>query len=471
MTAISRAAAVILTAAPFKGQGRARLTGLRPAVLSLAAALSLSVAGASGALAESLTLAQAYERMMSGEIEFEILDLERDVAAEVSRQARGALRPRVALNFEINTIDQNVMASDNESYGEARSRYGTTTMELTIRQPIYDAARWRQMGVADAQRELTRVKAEQARNDLIAQMTDSFLDVAQAQFLVRRSGSVIRTRQAFVAMLEASREAGRADLSTLLRAEGDILSAEGDLSEAEMERTQALFSFARFVGGEVTAVALTDNRFGMIGSEDLRRSLTRERLFDISPQMQIARAELALAQKLHHRSKAGYLPTVNLTAEVGVDETDGALFGGGSKIRNGKVGVGIEVPLYQGAVQQSLVREEAIRVQIAERRLELTRRLVGREFDALTAAEQRAAQRIGVLARHASAAAEALRTVRAEEEAGRVSADVVLERGLNVETIDIEMQVARLQQLRLQLRLLGLFGALDVNALSRQLNG
>ncbi|MGN0931434.1 TolC family protein, partial [Falsigemmobacter intermedius] len=160
-----------------------------------------------------------------------------------------------------------------------------------------------------------------------------------------------------------------------------------------------------------------------------------------------------------------------LTAEVGVDETDGALFGGGSKIRNGKVGVGIEVPLYQGGVQQSLVREEAIRVQIAERRLELTRRLVGREFDALTAAEQRAAQRIGVLARHASAAAEALRTVRAEEEAGRVSADVVLERELNVETIDIEMQVARLQQLRLQLRLLGLFGALDVNALSRQLNG
>ncbi|MFC3311262.1 TolC family protein [Falsigemmobacter intermedius] len=351
--------------------------------------------------------------------------MERDVAAEVSRQARGALRPRVALNFEINTIDQNVMASDNESYGEARSRYGTTTMELTIRQPIYDAARWRQMGVADAQRELTRVKAEQARNDLIAQMTDSFLDVAQAQFLVRRSGSVIRTRQAFVAMLEASREAGRADLSTLLRAEGDILSAEGDLSEAEMERTQALFSSARFVGGEVTAVALTDNRFGMIGSEDLRRSLTRERLFDISPQMQIARAELALAQRLHHRSKAGYLPTVNLTAEVGVDETDGTLFGGGSKIRNGKVGVGIEVPLYQG----------------------------------------------GVLARHASAAAEALRTVRAEEEAGRVSADVVLERELNVETIDIEMQVARLQQLRLQLRLLGLFGALDVNALSRQLNG
>jgi len=421
--------------------------------------------------AATVTLRQAYDRMMSGEIEFQVLDLERSVAAELARQARGALKPRVMLNFEYNFIDQDVVSSDNQSYAKGASRYGTMNVALTMVQPLYDAARWRQMAVADAQAELVRAKAEEARNALIGQMAERFLDVAQAQFMLTRSGHISKARRDFVALLNAQMDAGRADLSTLLRAEGEILSAESDRSSAEMAMTEALFELARFTGGDVTGVSLSDNRFGVVDSANLHRTLTRERLMAMSPQVQIAEAELVVAQKVLARTHAGYLPTVNLKAELGLDHTDGSLFGGGSQISTNKIGVGVEVPIYQGGVQQSRMREERMRVEIAERRLELSRRVVERQYEALVAAERRASERLGVLSRQKGSASQALLTVQAEEGAGRVSADTVLERRLNSDVIDIELQVARLQQLRLQMRLFALFGALDVTALSRQLNG
>ena len=430
-----------------------------------------ALAGLSPLHAQVITLAEAYKRMMAGEIEFQVLNLERDIAKELAEQARGELRPRIGLNFKVNHIDQNIISSDNKQYDEGQSSYGTRSVALTLTQPLYDPVAWRNLDVSQAQTKLTHAKAEEARNQLVGEMVDAFLDVAHAQFALQRAKHVVGARRDFVEMLNAQVEAGRADLSAVLRAEGEILSAEGDVSSAEMQLTEALFGFARYAGGDVSGVSLSNNNFGYVGSAALRKALTRNSLLQMNPQMQIALAEVDIAKKVLHRTAGGYLPKANVEAEVGIDDTDGSLFGGGSRVRTNKIGLSVDVPFYQGGQQASRMREQKLRLQIAERRLELTRRMVLRQYDALIAAERRAAERAGVLSRQANAANEALVTVRAEQGAGRVGADSVLERKLNADVIALERQAARLQQLRLQMQLYRLFGALDVEALSRQLNG
>lgn len=435
----------------------------------LCAVLGATVPGLAGA--DTVTLAQAYQRMMADTPEFEILGLEHDVAEELVRQAKGERRPRIGLGFQANQVRQDIISSDNTTYSQGKSDYPTLNVTLSFTQPIYDAGRWRQMGVAEAQRALVEAKAERARNDLVSQMVDKFIDVAQAQFMVQRSQTVIAARTRLVDLLDEQVQAGRADLASSLRAQGEILSAETDESNAQIQLTQSVYELARFAGPEVTAVSLSDNRFGVVDSANLRSQLTRERLLQIAPDIQIAKAELDVAQKSLSQIKAGHLPTADLVAELSTDETDGSLFGGGSHIQTNQVGVAVTIPIYQGGIISSKVREAEKRVEIAQKKIDLATRTVLRQYDALIAAEKKTSTRIAALSAQRDTAGSALQASKQEEASGRVGADVAMEQQLRVDVFGLETQAARLQQLRIQSQLFSLFGAFDVNAVSREMQG
>lgn len=435
--------------------------------LALAAAFLIPLS----AQAEQITLRTAYDRMMSNEIEFQILMLEAGVAEEYVQQARAALRPRVTLNLEANHVGQDITSSDNTSYARGSSDYWTGNVALNVIQPLYDAARFRQVSVAKAQQELNTIKAERARNDLILEMTERFLDVGAAQFMLKRSDQLIAARQQYARLLDEQSQAGRVDMSASLRAEGELLSALADRTSADMDLNQALFEFSRFAGGNVTGVSLADNRLGLANSKSLRSTLKASRLAELNPAIQIARAELAVAQRQKEAVKGGRLPVVNLQAGLEYDYTEGSLFGGGSTVRSDQIGIAMNVPIYQGGSQESREREEALRLRIAEQRLELANRVAKSQYDSLVTAEGRISGRVAALIKQRSAALEAVSVARSEQDAGRVGADVALERSLSANLLETEIQAARLQQLRVQLRLYALFGALDVNSLSKQLNG
>lgn len=439
---------------------------IKALLLSGAIALLPLAAGA-----EVLTLNAAYQRMISGELEFEILQLEQDVAKEFVTQARGALRPRVNLRLETHSNGQNIVSSDNTSYARGSSSYLTRNVSLTLLQPMYDAARFRQIPVAEAQKDLVRLKAEQARNELVGEMADRFLNVAVAQYVMRRAEAMISARSRFNEMLLQQSNAGRVEMGTTLRAEGELLAAETERSVAELEFSEALFELARFAGASVTGVSLADNRLGVADSQSLRRSLTAQNLNEFNPGIQIARAEKALALRTQSVVKAGRTPVVNLEAEMAYDSTEGSLFGGGSDVRSNRLGIAVDLPIYQGGTQVSREREEALRVRIAERRLELATRIAQSQYEALIAADGRAASRVSALIKQRNGALEAREVALSEEAAGRIGAEVALERELSASLLEIEIQAARVQQMRIQMRLYALFGALDVNSLSRQISG
>ena len=61
------------------------------------------------------------------------------------------------------------------------------------------------------------------------------------------------------------------------------------------------------------------------------------------------------------RQKAGYLPTLSLVASHSYNDSQGSLFGGSSKIQNTELGVRLNMPIFEGGMTSSLVRESVAR--------------------------------------------------------------------------------------------------------------
>jgi len=161
------------------------------------------------ASAQTITLSEAYQRMLSSDLEFEILDLEDEVAAELVRQAKGERYPRVNLSVNYVKTRQEIKRSDNTTFSSGISTFPTTTVSFSVIQPIFDLPRWRSMSVAQAEAELVKARAEVVRNRMAARMSAAFAGVARAQLRVERAQALVRARSQLENALGLQVDAGR----------------------------------------------------------------------------------------------------------------------------------------------------------------------------------------------------------------------------------------------------------------------
>ncbi len=419
---------------------------------------------------QQVTLAEASQLMQSTELQFEILDLEADIAAEVIRQARGERLPRVRLSLQYIQTMQEIVNQDNTTFQEGQATYPTTRMTLTIAQPIYDPVRFRALPLARAEEAVVAAQAEAARMELSSLLVASFLDVARAQLEIQQARAIVRARTQLERDLGQLVAAGRADADRQLRAQGDVFAARADLAEAELGLTEALFELHRFTGPDVDGVRYSRG----VGVAELRsfvQTFTPERLDELNPNIQIALAQVDLAERQLHRIRGAYQPTANLTVESEYEQTEGSLFGGGSTVQSTDIGLELSWSIYEGGVRRSQVREAERRLEIANLRLEQARELAVRRYRALVTALERSLEVVGSTSQDQRVAAERVRAAEERVEAGRGTLEELLEAELRRDTMALRAQAARIRAVQLQAELYALFGALDLETLSRDFAG
>ena len=95
-----------------------------------------------------------------------------------------------------------------------------------------------------------------------------------------------------------------------------------------------------------------------------------------SLQIVVAQAGAELAEKEVARNRGGHYPTLDLIANYAENSTGGSTFGFGSDGHSKAIGVQLNLPLYQGGVIQSKLREAVANRDRAKEDLENTRRTV-----------------------------------------------------------------------------------------------
>lgn len=414
----------------------------------------------------AVTLSEASALMQSNELQFEILDLEARVAEEAIRQAFGERLPRVRLTMHYLYTYQEIVNQDNTTFQQGNSTYPTTRVALRFEQPLYDAVKFRALPLARAEGELISAQAEVARMELSRLLIDSFLGVARAQFEVRQARAVLRARTQLARDIGMLVESGRADVDQQLRADGDTFAARADLSSAELGLTEALFELRRFTGQQVEAV-----RYGRgVGVAELRSFLgtfSREQLLQNNPQIQVARAQVALAERQLEQVRGAFLPTARITLDAEYEETDGSLFGGGSTVQSADLGLELNYSIYEGGVRSSRTREAEHNLDIAKLRLEQSEELAQRRYQALVEALQRSLEIVGAISRDQRIASERVEAAQVRMDAGSGALEEVLDAELRRDILEQRAQISRVRAIQLQAEIYALFGALDLEALSR----
>lgn len=435
---------------------------------------AFSVMGMTWALplgAQTITLQQGYDLMLSSELELKSLGIDAEIAKEIVLQAKSQRYPRVSLAITYDTIRQKVVSSDNTTFQDADSQFPKKTATLSIVQPLYDQARWRAMDLATAEQGVSTAQGEVTKGEVTRQYVGAFLAVVAAQLEVDRAQAIVVARAQFQSALELQVSAGRGNPMDTTRAQGDSFAAQSDLAEAELRLSDALFELYRFTGPDVTGVSASGGALAAVNASNFDSTFSTERLLTSSPEVQLARAQVAVAEKELVQARAKFKPVVNVNLTAKEEITDGSLFGGGSDIVTGEAGLSLNWSIYEGGARKSQVREATKRIELAKLRVSQAEDIASRRLDALKEAISASRQRESAIAAQSERADQAYQESISQQEAGTVGSEVSMENSLRADLLKIDQNSARLRTLQLEAELLGLFGALDTDGLSARLAG
>ena len=300
-------------------------------------------------------------------------------AQERIPQARAAFLPSAAINASAQRNDRDVRVRD-DTFPRTSSVFGSNSVSLSVTQPLFR----RQNSVAYDQ---ALTQAQQADAQLALAGQDLILRAAQVYFDVLLAHDNVALaaaqRSAIGQQLEQAKrnfEVGTATITDTHEAQAryDLTSAQEIAARNDLElRRRAL---EQLIGRGAPPVAPLGARFVLRPPEpasmDPWVSLARQS----NLQVRVAQSASTFAAQEIDRNRAAHLPTLDTFITASTSGSGSVGGNSGNDNRSTAVGVQLSIPIYQGGLVSSRVREAIASQSRALDDLEAARRTA--EFNA-----------------------------------------------------------------------------------------
>lgn len=290
---------------------------------------------------------------------------------EALPQARSGYLPNVgaSANYFRNWVDEDIAGKfDYTSKGYA----------VTLSQPIFRMQNWISISQAEKLVFQAETSLAGAVQDLILRVSQAYFDVLLAQDNVALSGAQKVAISEQLAQAKRNFEVGTATIVDTLEAQARYDQADAkeisDKNDLEVKRRALQQLLGKIPDG------LTPVREPLVLSPpqpgDIEAWVTTAS--DSSVAVINARAGLDIAKKEIGRQRAGYAPTLDLSASYTRNDNPTNIIPGltGAFINAGAVGLVLAVPIFQGGLTNSLVRQAVANKDKAEQDLENAQRTV-----------------------------------------------------------------------------------------------
>lgn len=282
-------------------------------------------------------------------------------AQEKAPQARAGLLPNASLNANTrhNDVDTSLGSNDYRSWG----------WSVNAAQPIYRGQNWVAYDQAKVSVQLAENQLRSAGQDLILRTARAYFDVLLAQ----DSLEFIRAQKAAIAeQLAAAKrnfEVGTATITDTHEAQArfDLATAQEIAAQNELEiRRRALHTLT---GKTVDSLAslMPDPALAVPAPADMEEWVSRSQSDNL--QVRIRQQAKRIADHEIERARRGHHPTLDLTASYSDNNNQNVGIG---TIDSKATVVGLEfaLPLYQGGLASSQVREAVANQERARQELE-----------------------------------------------------------------------------------------------------
>jgi len=381
-------------------------------IAALVAALALPLAAA----AQVQDLLDAYRLARAGDPVLRAAEANLRSVGEFVVQARAPLLPQAAAGVGLaQTHGPDTSVNGTLDSVSVRAR----DVSASVSQVLVDVGQFARLSAAKSRESAEAAAYHAAEQALIVRVAQAYFDVLVARDLLATTEA---NEAAYLQQVTQSQERYRQGLIAMV----DVDQARAYHASAQ----SATIAAKKAVGDAIEALAeITGVRSGRLRTlrEDapLIRPAPEEPEAWVSaalagnPLIQAQQRTVQSAGHLIEAARAGHLPTVNATLDVG---RPASWPGGDISGRDGRtvttVGVLLRIPLFTGGLIQSSVRQAIAQRDVADADLESVRRRVARETldhhsDVIAAIGQIEAGRIAV-----DAAAKALASTRVGQQLG-----------------------------------------------------
>jgi outer membrane protein/protease secretion system outer membrane protein len=358
-------------------------------VVRHASRLLVLLAVAAAGSAHALNLAEAYQRAQARDPQVRAARAAAEATRERIPQARSQLLPQAVLNLQRTRNDLRSQQPGFQGTTVSEHRhYDSENHQLTVRQPLYKPQATAQLRQARALVEGGEATLEREEQALVMRLTQAYLEALQAEEQLRLVGV---QRAAYTGQLEAARR-GFAG-GTGIRTDIDEAQARLDLNVADELGARQAVEYTRrqlglIIGEPVTSLSpVAVDRMPLAVPQPARLEDWLARAEAASPDIRAAQAQLAAAREDVRRAQAGHLPTLDAIGQISRSDSDNPTRVD-TKYNLAYIGLQLNVPLYQGGLVSSQVRQALAEVERLESVVDATRQelsvRVHREFRGVT---------------------------------------------------------------------------------------
>lgn len=281
-----------------------------------------------------------------------------------------------------------ILPSANLSAGVTRSRldntvpnfqlpYTTQTGTVSASQPLYRPANWATYKQGGRQVELAQAQLNAASQDLLVRVAQAYFDVLAAQDTLAFVRAQKTATNEQLASAKRNFEVGTSTITDTREAQARFDLVVSQEIQAENDLRVKKLALDALVGKfDVTPNPLTVTELPPPQPANAEAWVSQSE--EYSPTILQARANVEIAQLETEKAKAGYKPTLDLTASYNVTNNPNgdANVLSSTRAKIGTIGLSLNVPLFAGFATQNRERETLSLEEKAQADLENTRRTV-----------------------------------------------------------------------------------------------
>ena len=297
-----------------------------------------------------------------------------DASKEIVPQSRAAnLLPSIGLSASLNR-------NHRKTDGFPAADFTSNGLNVNLTQPLFRMQNWIAFDQAGLQARQAEAVFADAGQNLIVRTAQAYFDVLLSQDNVALSGAQKTAINEQLAQAKRNFEVGTSTITDTYEAQAkyDLALAKeiSDLNDLEIKR-QAL---QQLVNKMPASLAPLRPNPVLTLPKPSDMDLWVKAAEEASPAIAQSRLAREIAGKDVDRNKAGHLPTLDLTGNVGNTSSPSTNslgnVGASFDTRSAGIGLTVSVPLYQGGGTQSRIRQSLSNRDKAEADLENAKRTV-----------------------------------------------------------------------------------------------
>lgn len=313
-------------------------------------------------------LLQAYDLALENDPKYKAAQAEYRTNLESVPQARAGYLPTASFDFQRSRNQLDVL-SGPVAYQLGKQNYTGHASTLTITQPILKVPAYVKLQQSKVSVEQSKLALLAAEQDLMVRLATGYLTVLAGQDGLELARAEREATGKQFELARARLEGGLGTMAQLRETEARFALTEAREIEAQNKLDDARSALREIIGADVAGLQPFAGDIEPVMPQPAQADSWVSAALEQNLSLQARQLTAEIAALEIKRQQATYLPTLNLVASRTNQEAGGSLYGPGSRTNTGELSIRLSVPLFEGGMTNSLVREAQARNEraLAER--------------------------------------------------------------------------------------------------------